>query len=210
MPSRPSAKALAALGAAAAGQQGRARAASGSVLEVAARRVFEWVRSRPDLADPIPREELRGDCFYPCGTPVLVDDEVHYLALSLDGGVKVWGTGRLTGENPLDLLLVGDPSDEEVLHRARMLITIQLAADGQQQALLVVLHGTYHSDLVELVQERGDGWEYVPEPGGPTPRGLLEQVFSGDQYAWERTVLEEACFDPIPWPGEPIELQEEA
>lgn len=209
MASKDRARALRALQLAAANVNRRAAAAGNHPMEVAALRLLEWARSRPDLADPVPFEQLPMGKQVPAGTPVIVDGKERYIGLPLEGAPLAWlSREALVEHSPLDLLLNGDEeldTDEEVLHRCRKLVLIQHGASGHVESLVMILKLTGHEKAAAMVEEQGlEDWLMAP-PGYPSARQLLDHAFAAPEMVWERAVLEQACLDPLEasWPAPP-------
>ncbi len=206
---RDRAAARKALGRAAGGVRGRAAAAAGHPMEVQAQQLMAWALSEPDMGETIPFEELPLGRQVVAGTPVLLDGAERYIGLPLEGGPMAWpGRDALVEHSPVGLLLAGEPeldTDEEVLHRARKLVCLQMAANGHAPTLALILRRTGHEAAAAMVEEQDtEDWSMAPL-GFPNARQLLEHAFAGEGMAWERAVLEQACRDRLAdaWPAPP-------
>jgi len=186
----------------------RARAAAGSPMEQQAQALVGWALSRPDLEEPVESSTLRPDRRLQAGRRVIVDAAVLYFALPLEAAPLVWPSGLVIDANPVGLLLNLDEENDpdEVLHRARMVVAIQHAADGHVPSLLMILRGTGHPRAAEMVEEAAEGfddWSFR-RLGLPSAHELLRHAFHADQFEWEQNVLVETCHEALAhWPALP-------
>jgi len=208
---RDRAAAIRALREAAANVNRRRSAAASSPLEVAAQALVEWAMSRPDLLPPVELASLPRNLRIPAGRPVLVDGHVKFLGMPLEGGPLTWPTGPLVEESPVELLIDTTPGTEntpgDVLHHARMMVTIQDAAAGHAPALQWILERTEHPRTAQLVAgECVEDWAQR-RLGMPSAHELLRHAFADPELAWELAVVQECCDEQIAWPSLPVGVE---